>query len=104
MKRLAKVAALAFLAATLGVATMVPSAYAARNKVDCAKVMEELNAGKKPREVAKDLKISRSSVYRCRRQARRAAKEAEKKPEKQTAKAPSHPAAAPAASPAPAKP
>jgi hypothetical protein len=96
MKRLAMVAASVFLAAALGVAMAVPSAYAAHKKVDCNKVMQELNSGKKPKAVAKDLDISRSSVYRCRRKARRA--------ERKMAKAAKHPAASPVASPAPAKP
>lgn len=100
MKRLVMVAASVFLALALGLATAVPSVYAARHKVDCSKVMQELNSGKKPKQVAKDLKISRSSVYRCRRTARKA----EKKAEKVTAKAASHPAAAPAAAAKPAKP
>jgi hypothetical protein len=43
-------------------------------KVDCSKVMSELNGGQKVADVAEDLKISRSSVYRCRRKARSAAK------------------------------
>lgn len=46
---------------------------AAHKKVDCAKVMEELGGGKKVAEVAKDLKISRSSVYRCRKNAAKSA-------------------------------
>jgi hypothetical protein len=41
-------------------------------KVDCSKVMSELNSGKKVAEVATDLRISPSSVYRCRHNARRA--------------------------------
>ena len=41
-------------------------------KVDCDKVMSELNSGKKATEVADDLKISTSSVYRCRRKAHKA--------------------------------
>jgi len=43
-------------------------AYAA--KVDCDKVMAEVNAGKKGTEVAKDLGISPSSVYRCKKKAK----------------------------------
>ncbi len=39
------------------------------NKVDCAKVMSELGAGKKSKDVAKDLSISTSSVYRCKQKA-----------------------------------
>jgi DNA invertase Pin-like site-specific DNA recombinase len=60
----------------------------AASKVDCDKVMEELNSGKKPREVATDLHISRSSVYRCRKRARKAAKKAEEKPSTESAPAP----------------
>ena len=52
--------------------------YAAnKHKIDCSQVMTELQAGKKVAEVAKDMKISRSSVYRC----RRAAKKEEKRPQ-----------------------
>ena len=49
-------------------------AIAQAAKVDCVKVMSELNSGKKAREVAQDLKISTSSVYRCRRNAHAATK------------------------------
>jgi hypothetical protein len=42
-------------------------------KVDCSKVMSELASGKKAADVAADLKISTSSVYRCRRKAHAAA-------------------------------
>ena len=48
----------------------LPSAWAA-SKVDCSQVMSELQGGKKPAEVAKDMKISRSSVYRCRKMAKK---------------------------------
>jgi hypothetical protein len=54
--------------AMLGVDLGVPKAYA--NKVDCAKVMAEVTAGKKTSEIAKDLSISTSSVYRCKKKAR----------------------------------
>ena len=47
-------------------------AYA--NKVDCGKVMSEVAAGKKAKDIASDLKISTSSVYRCKKKARSAAK------------------------------
>ena len=88
--KLAAVATSLALATVMTFALAVPNAHAAAGKkVDCAKVMEELNAGKKPKEVAKDLGISRSSVYRCKKAAVGAAKEAPA-------------AAAPAASPAPA--
>jgi hypothetical protein len=55
------------LATTLSFA---PMSQAAAGKVNCDAVMKELNAGKKPRQVAQDLSISVSSVYRCRRRAR----------------------------------
>jgi hypothetical protein len=42
-------------------------------KVDCSKVMTELNNGKKVADVADDLGISTSSVYRCRKRAKKAA-------------------------------
>jgi hypothetical protein len=45
----------------------VGPAYA--NKVDCGKVMSEVTAGKKTSEIAKDLSISSSSVYRCKKKA-----------------------------------
>jgi hypothetical protein len=57
---------LAFLA-SLGIGLKPVVALAA--KVDCSKVMSELNSGKKAAAVADDLKISTSSVYRCRRKA-----------------------------------
>jgi hypothetical protein len=38
-------------------------------KVDCDKVMSEVHAGKKTRDIAKDLSISPSSVYRCKKKA-----------------------------------
>lgn len=59
-------AALLF-AISIGFELGTTNAYAAAKKVDCAKVMSELNSGKKPKDVAKDLSISRSSVYRCRK-------------------------------------
>ena len=59
-------AGLAF-AVTLGIGLGPVVAHAA--KVDCDKVMSELNGGKKVADVAQDLKISTSSVYRCRRKA-----------------------------------
>lgn len=74
MKKVAMMAA--SMALVAGLATIVPSAYAARKKVDCGQVMQELNSGKKPKEVAKDLKISVSSVGRCRRKAKKAGKAA----------------------------
>jgi hypothetical protein len=57
---------------TLGIGLRPIVAQAA--KVDCSKVMSELNNGKKPADVADDLGISTSSVYRCRRRSRKTAK------------------------------
>ncbi len=74
MKKLALVASF-IVAVALSLQFGLPSAAsAAHKKIDCAKVMEELNSGKKVAEVAKDMKISRSSVYRCRRIAKKEAK------------------------------
>ena len=64
-------AGLAF-AVTLGIGLRPMVAEAA--KVDCTKVMSELGSGKKVADVAQDLKISTSSVYRCRRKAQGAMK------------------------------
>jgi Mor family transcriptional regulator len=89
IRKFAAAAVALMLAVTFSLALGLPSAQAARKKVNCTQVMSELKSGKKVREVAKDLKISRSSVYRCRRMARRAAKS-----KKVTA---NPPAAAPAA-------
>ena len=74
----------------------VPSVHAARAKVDCDAVMQKLNSGKKAKEVARDLSISTSSVYHCKKKEMAAAKTG--------AKAGNEPAAKPAASPATAKP
>jgi hypothetical protein len=58
----------AFLfALTVGFELGSANAYAATKKVDCTKVMSELQGGKKVKEVAKDMSISTSSVYRCRK-------------------------------------
>jgi hypothetical protein len=51
----------------LGVGLKPVTAHGA--KVDCAKVMSELSSGKKVADVADELKISTSSVYRCRHKA-----------------------------------
>jgi hypothetical protein len=60
-------------------AMLLTTAFAARpafasTKVDCDAVMNEINSGKKAKEVATDLSISTSSVYRCKRHAKEAAK------------------------------
>lgn len=66
-------AGLAF-AVTLGIGLRPAIVRAA--KVDCTKVMSELDSGKKVADVAQDLKISTSSVYRCRRKAQASMKSA----------------------------
>lgn len=71
MRKLATATASLVFAAALGLAMSAPSAYA-KGKVDCDQVMQQLNSGKKPKEVAKDLKISTSSVYGCKRKAKKA--------------------------------
>ena len=66
-KTLALVASLA-VATALSLQFGLSKAYAASHKkVDCTEVMTELQGGKKVAEVAKDMKISKSSVYRCRK-------------------------------------
>ena len=70
MKRLAKIGACLAIGSVMALGVVVPNAHAARGtKVDCSQVMQELNGGKKPKEVAADMKISVSSVYKCRRRA-----------------------------------
>ncbi len=77
MRKFAIAAASVALAAIMAIGFSTPAAFAA-SKVDCEAVMSALNSGKKPKEVATDMKISVSSVYRCRRHAREAAKAATK--------------------------
>jgi hypothetical protein len=77
MKKFALVAASAMLVTTVAFATSARPAYAA-NKVDCDAVMNEVNSGKHAKEIATDLSISTSSVYRCKRHAKAAAKAATK--------------------------
>jgi hypothetical protein len=56
------------LLAMAAVAIAPGDAWATAGKrVDCGKVMSELNGGKKAKEVAKDLSISTSSVDRCKK-------------------------------------
>jgi len=55
------------LIVTAGLSLNSSAAYA--NKVDCGKVMSEVAAGKKAKGIASDLKISTSSVYRCKKKA-----------------------------------
>ena len=68
-KKLALFASFAVVG-TLSLQFGLRCAYAASHKVDCAQVMTELQAGKKVGEVATDMKISKSSVYRCRKKAK----------------------------------
>ncbi len=68
LKKIAWGAAGLLLVASMALEFSATRAYAA--KVDCDKVMAEVNAGKKGTEVAKDLGISSSSVYRCKKKAK----------------------------------
>jgi FixJ family two-component response regulator len=76
-KKFALAAASAMLVTTVAFASNARPAYAA-TKVDCDAVMNEVNSGKKAKEIATDLSISTSSVYRCKRHAKAAAKAADK--------------------------
>jgi hypothetical protein len=58
--------------ATISLCAGPKIAYA--NKVDCGKVMSEVALGKKAKDIASDLKISTSSVYRCKKKAKSTAK------------------------------
>ena len=73
MRKLAIATASAMLGVALSLSSIIPAVYAA-DKVDCDAVMQELGQGKKAKEVAADLKISASSVYRCKRHAKAAMK------------------------------
>lgn len=74
MKKLATLGACLAMVSAMALGVGVPDSYATPGvKVDCTQVMKELNGGKKPKEVAADMKISVSSVYRCRRRSRHAA-------------------------------
>ncbi len=73
MRKFAIATASAVLGVALSLSMAVPVVHAA-DKVDCDAVMQELGQGKKAKEVAKDLNISTSSVYRCKRHAKAAAK------------------------------
>ncbi len=108
-KKFALLAASAMLVTTVAFATNARPAFAAA-KVDCDAVMNELNSGKHAKDVATDLSISTSSVYRCKRHAKAAAKAATKSSSQAQAgkeppmapdsmAAPSPAMAAPAASP-----
>jgi hypothetical protein len=68
IKRIALGAVAVFFVAGIGLELGAATAYA--NKVDCAKVMSEVGAGKKTKDIAKELSISTSSVYRCKSKAK----------------------------------
>src|ERR1700733_2552290 len=76
-KKFVLAAASAMLVTTVAFATNARPVYAAA-KVDCDAVMNEVNSGKHAKEIATDLSISTSSVYRCKRHAKAAAKAATK--------------------------
>jgi hypothetical protein len=57
--------------------------------------MKEVNGGKKAKEIAKDMSISTSSVYRCKKKELAAAKTASKAGNEVPAKPVASPAAAP---------
>ncbi|MGH7814046.1 MAG: hypothetical protein ACREQI_08600 [Candidatus Binataceae bacterium] len=76
MKKFSMTIAVALLGAAFAVAANVQPAFAAHKKGDCDIVMKDLSSGKKPKEVAKDLKVSTRHVYYCRGKARKAAKAA----------------------------
>jgi hypothetical protein len=93
MKRFVMPFTAGLVGVAMGLILSVPPAHAAaKAKVDCDAVMKEVNAGKKTKEIAKDMTISTSSVYRCKKKEMAATKTA--------AKAGNEPAAKPAASPA----
>lgn len=72
LSRLGPRAGLLFL--ILALLAPVAGAQAARHKVDCGQVMVALGQGQKPKAVAKEMGISVSSVYRCRKRSRAAIK------------------------------
>jgi transposase len=50
---------------------MPAKSLAADKKVDCGKILTEIETGKSAQEVAKTMGISTSSVYRCEKKATR---------------------------------
>jgi len=73
IRRIVVATASATLVATIVFAARAQHAHAA-DKVDCDAVMNALHSGKHAKDVATDLSISTSSVYRCERKARAAGK------------------------------
>jgi len=72
MRKFTLAAASAMVVMTVAFAAGARPAYA--TKVDCDAVMNEVGSGKHAKEIAKDLNISTSSVYKCKRHAKEAAK------------------------------
>jgi hypothetical protein len=66
-RKLLPVIATFLLVVAAGFALGSANAYAATKKIDCNQVMSKLQSGKKVKDVAKDMSISTSSVYRCRK-------------------------------------
>jgi hypothetical protein len=66
-KKLVPVMAALLFVVTAGFELGSANAYAATKRIDCTKVMAGLQGGKKVKDVAKDMSISTSSVYRCRK-------------------------------------
>src|SRR5271155_4119775 len=92
------------LAAMVGAMLPVSTAYA-KHKVDCSKVMDDINGGKSVKETAADLHISKSSVRRCQKKAKAEGSMAAPPPADSGAGSMAAPAPAPApAAPAPAAP
>jgi hypothetical protein len=70
IRKLASGIAAFSLTLAVGVGFNPATAWAtAGQKVNCDKVMEEVHAGKKTKEIDKDLSISSSSVYKCKKKA-----------------------------------
>jgi hypothetical protein len=108
LKRFSLVIALLVLTVAAALSLRPGSAWAtAGTRVDCGKVMAEVQAGKKTKVIAADLSISTSSVYKCKKKAKAtaAADTAGKGGAPSTMAAPTAPAAsAPAAAVSPASP
>ena len=73
-RKLAVVIASLLFAIVIGLELGAADAHAAAKKVNCEQVMSELGAGKKAKDIATGMKISTSSVYRCKKKAALAAK------------------------------
>jgi hypothetical protein len=78
MKRVVMMLAVGLVGIAMGAISIPPAYAAAKSKVDCTAVMKERNSGKKAKEVAKEMSISVSSVYRCKQRETAAAKAASK--------------------------